>query len=140
MVITMTHLSLTGCFIFFTLLCKLLSVLCEHQESLQYTREFLLFLRSSDAGIVDPPAALPPEIIRLAATPPAENQSWAPRTGVRKRGRCGGVRQRLKRQGHRRIPLPSIILANVQSLRNKVDELQAKVKFLSEYRNACLLL
>ena len=63
--------------------------------------------------------------------PPAENQSWASRTGVRKRGRRGGVRQRLKRQGHRRIPLPSIFLANVQSLRNKVDELQAKVKFLT---------
>ncbi|KAK0147900.1 hypothetical protein N1851_012361 [Merluccius polli] len=109
-----------------------------NHQSTHYTREFLLFLRNSDAGIVVPPAALPPEIIRSAA-PPAENQKWAPRTGVRKRGRRGGVRQRLKRQGHRRIPLPSIFLGNVQSLRNKVDELQAKVKFLPEYKNACLL-
>ncbi|KAG7522125.1 hypothetical protein JOB18_013791 [Solea senegalensis] len=31
------------------------------------------------------------------------------------------------------------MLASVQSLRNKVDELQANVKFLEEYKNACLL-
>lgn len=31
------------------------------------------------------------------------------------------------------------MLANVQSLRNKVDELQANVKLLEEYKSACLL-
>lgn len=30
------------------------------------------------------------------------------------------------------------MLANVQSLRNKMDELTASAKFLSEYRNACI--
>ena len=39
----------------------------------------------------------------------------------------------------RRIPLPSIILANVQSLRNKTDELQANSNYLHEYRNACIM-
>ena len=57
----------------------------------------------------------------------------------RKRGRRGGVRLRLKRQRLRRIPLPSIILANVQSLRNKTDELQANSNYLHEYRNACIM-
>lgn len=41
-----------------------------------------------------------------------------------------------ERKGHWQIPLPWIILANVQSLHNKVDELLANVKFLSEHRNA----
>lgn len=46
--------------------------------------------------------------------------------------------QRLKRQGHHRIPLPTVILANVQLLRNMTDELQASVKFSPEYKNAFL--
>lgn len=41
--------------------------------------------------------------------------------------------------GHRRIPLPTVMLANVQSLRKKMDELRANVKFLKEYNSACLL-
>ncbi|KAG7489287.1 hypothetical protein JOB18_008764 [Solea senegalensis] len=58
---------------------------------------------------------------------------------VRRRGRRGGVHQRLRRLGLRRLPLPSIILGNAQSLRNKVDELQANVKHISEYRDACVI-
>lgn len=42
-----------------------------------------------------------------------------------------------KRLSHRRVP--TVILANVQSFRNKVDEVQANVKFLTEYKCACLL-
>ncbi|KAK1898322.1 Autophagy-related protein 2, partial [Dissostichus eleginoides] len=42
----------------------------------------------------------------------------------RRQGQRGGVRLRLRRQRLPRIPLPSMILGNVQSLRNKVDELQ----------------
>ncbi|CAM4639073.1 unnamed protein product [Leuciscus chuanchicus] len=78
---------------------------------------------------------------RDPSDPYAANKNKAHWTGptARKRGRRGGVRQRLRRQGYRRIPLPTVILANVQSLRNKVDELQANVKFLTEYSSACLL-
>ncbi len=39
----------------------------------------------------------------------------------------------------KRIPLPTILLANVQSLKNKVDELQANIRHLREYKNACIL-
>ena len=56
----------------------------------------------------------------------------------KKRGSKGGVRQRLRKRKVR-PPLPSIILANVQSLRNKHDELVAHTKFLYEYREASLL-
>lgn len=38
-----------------------------------------------------------------------------------------------------KIPLPTIILANVQSLQKKTDELQAMVKFQHDYRNVCLM-
>lgn len=43
----------------------------------------------------------------------------------RKRGRRGGVRKQM-----RRIPLPSIMLANGQSFRSKIDELQAIASYL----------
>lgn len=35
--------------------------------------------------------------------------------------------------------LPAVILANVRSLRNQTDKLQANVKYLHEYRNASIL-
>ena len=87
---------------------------------------------------MDALAVFPAEIIRPDSS--RGNRNWTSKlTGARKRGRRGGLRQRLKRQGHHQITLPSVILANVQSLRNKVEELQASVKFLEEYRSACLL-
>ena len=41
-----------------------------------------------------------------------------------------------KRTNHRKLPLPSIILANARSINNKVDELDALVKFHHAYKNA----
>jgi len=108
------------------------------EKPIQYSRGFLLLLRDSGMGIVDSSAAVPMEIYR--PDPSMDDRSWpsgSRRTG--KRGLRDGLRHRLKWQGQRRIPLPTVILANVQSLRNKVDELQGHMKFLAEYRDACLL-
>ncbi len=54
------------------------------------------------------------------------------------------MRKRVKKWGQRiqqlhHIPLPSIILPNAQSLLNKLDDLQANVRFLLDYRNACVI-
>lgn len=133
----MPHLSLMGLAVLWILLFHFMYGLCENREPLQYGREFLLRFRSSGVGAVDSSAVLPAGFIRQDHT---GDQRWSSKpTGARKRGRRSGIRQCLKRLGHRRIPLPTIMLANVQSLRNKVDELQANVKFLEEYRSACLL-
>ena len=56
----------------------------------------------------------------------------------RKRERKGGIRQRLKKRGHR-VPLPSIMLGNVRSLKNKSDELAACVAYNQYYRNCCII-
>lgn len=48
------------------------------------------------------------------------------------------MRQRSRRP-LARIPLPSIILANAQSLRNKTGDLQALIRFQHDYKNACIL-
>ncbi|KAK1798194.1 hypothetical protein P4O66_000687 [Electrophorus voltai] len=61
----------------------------------------------------------PTEILR-------ENK--ARNTRKRPRGKPAGVRNRLRARAHR-ASLPSILLANVQFLDNKLDDLQAKIKF-----------
>ena len=45
---------------------------------------------------------------------------------------------RLRRRAHR-APLPSILLANVQSLDNKVDEIRARVAFQRDRRDCNVL-
>lgn len=62
----------------------------------------------------------------------------APRRRTRKRGRRGGLRERARRPLSR-VPLPSIIVANMQSLRNKSDEVQAHVRYQHEFKEACIL-
>ncbi|KAK7483337.1 hypothetical protein BaRGS_00025397 [Batillaria attramentaria] len=56
----------------------------------------------------------------------------------RKRGRRGGARQRNKRRKCKPY-LPTIIMGNVQSLSNKIDELSATVSFREEFRTCSLL-
>lgn len=90
---------------------------------LTYTGADLLQLWSSVLCQQKPPVALPPEIKPIKP---------------RRRGRRGGVRTRLRRRPFR-PPLPSIILANVRSLRNKIDLLHAKCTMERGYRDACLI-
>ncbi|KAK7881961.1 hypothetical protein WMY93_028135 [Mugilogobius chulae] len=52
----------------------------------------------------------------------------------RRRGKRGGVRNRLRAEALR-PPLPSILLANVQSLDNKLDDLRARVRFQRDIRD-----
>ena len=43
------------------------------------------------------------------------------------------------RRDNFRHPLPAVIMSNVQSLNNKIDELRANVKYVKEYKNSCVL-
>ncbi|RXN08511.1 leucine-rich repeat-containing 24-like protein [Labeo rohita] len=56
----------------------------------------------------------------------------------RPRGKRAGVRNRLRVRAHR-TPLPSILLANVQSLENKLDDLRARAEFQRDIRDCNLL-
>ena len=51
----------------------------------------------------------------------------------RKRGKRGGVRRRKKAKKHKPY-LPVVIMGNVQSLANKLDELSVCVKYQHKYR------
>ncbi len=54
------------------------------------------------------------------------------------RGRRAGICNRLRERGHS-PPLPSILLANVQSLENKMDDLRARISFLRDIRDCNIL-
>ncbi|KAK1801573.1 hypothetical protein P4O66_004537 [Electrophorus voltai] len=55
----------------------------------------------------------------------------------RPRGKRAGVRNRLRARTHR-VLLPSILLANVQSLDNKLDDFQARIKAQSVRVGNCV--
>ncbi len=59
----------------------------------------------------------------------------------RRRKHCGrraGIRYRLRERAHS-PPLPSILLANVQSLENKMDDLRARISFQRDIRDCNIL-
>ncbi len=56
----------------------------------------------------------------------------------RKRGKRAGVLIRLRRHAFR-PPLPTILLANVQSLDNKLCELRARISYQRETRDCCVI-
>ncbi len=56
----------------------------------------------------------------------------------RKRGKRAGVLVRLRRRAFR-PPLPTILLANVQSLDNKLCELWARISYQRETRDCCVI-
>ncbi len=56
----------------------------------------------------------------------------------RKRGRRAGILVRLRRRAFR-TPLPTILLANVQSLDNKLCELRARISYQRETRDCCVI-
>ena len=90
-----------------------------------YSRDALLALQHRGDT---PPEGLPEEV----------RGEPARATRRRRRGRRGGVRQRLRRRGDK-PPLPSIILSNVRSLRSKMDELRLNCRSCFEYRGSSLL-
>ncbi len=65
------------------------------------------------------------------ARPRRKKRSW-------KRGKRAGVLIRLRRRAFR-PPLPTILLANVQSLDNKLCELRARISYKRETRDCCVI-
>ncbi len=89
-----------------------------------------------DTLCTDP--AWPLEILRSTEV----NKGCLNNTRRRKKhcGKCAGIRIRLRVRAHS-PPLPSILLTNVQSLENKMDDLRARISFQRDIRdcnNLCL--
>ncbi len=80
--------------------------------------------------------AWPVEILRNTEV----NKGRLNNPGRRKKhsGRRAGIRDRLRKRAHS-PPLPSILLANVQSLENKMDDLRARISFQRDIRDCNIL-
>ncbi len=61
-----------------------------------------------------------------------------PRRWRKHHGRRAGIRNRLRKRAHS-PPLPSILLANFQSLENKMDDLRARISFQRDIRDCSIL-
>ncbi|KAK0150901.1 hypothetical protein N1851_007984 [Merluccius polli] len=108
------------------------------QPRILYSRDYLLKF-DQPANSRPPPDLIFPNIADTKWQYGTSGSSTnARRRRTRKRGRRGGLRERARRPLSR-VPLPSIILANMQSLRNKSDELQAHVRHQHEFKEACIL-
>ncbi len=80
--------------------------------------------------------AWPVEILRNAEVNKGRLNN--PRRRKKHRGRRAGIRDRLRKKAHS-PPLPSILLANVQSLENKMDDLRARTSFQRDIRDCNIL-
>ncbi|KAI5620514.1 gastrula zinc finger protein XlCGF28.1-like [Silurus asotus] len=101
-------------------------------DTIRYDRDTLISIGvqyTHLSTLLNPDPCWPREILR-------ENKGRDPYR--RLRGKRAGVRNRLRARAHR-APLPSILLANVQSLENKLDDLRARVKFQRDIRDCNLL-
>ncbi len=61
-----------------------------------------------------------------------------PRRQNKHSGKRAGIRNRLSERAHS-PPLPSILLANVQSLKNKMDDFRARISFQRDIRDCNIL-
>ncbi len=75
----------------------------------------------------------PLEILRNA-----EENNGHRRRNTKHRGKHAGIRNRLRKRAHS-PPLPSILLANVQSLENKMDDLRARISFQRDIRDCNII-
>ncbi|KAI5616883.1 gastrula zinc finger protein XlCGF28.1-like [Silurus asotus] len=101
-------------------------------DTIRYDRDTLISIGvqcTHLSPLLIPDPCWPREILR-------ENKGRDPYR--RPRGKRAGVRNRLRARAHR-APLPSILLANVQSLENKLDDLRARVKFQRDIWDCNLL-
>lgn len=100
----------------------------ELPTNIQYSRQFLYDIAAAPASKVVP-TNLPDWI------PTRENVEVP---SPRKRGKRGGVRNRLRKRGFR-PSLPVITLSNVRSLHNKVDEIRALKRYCNYFRNSGMI-
>lgn len=126
--------------------CLSASLSRQSTSKYMYSRQALLHIRGSkiclllttttetlgELGILRRPAK-PPE---SPVTPEKRRRKRCERT--RKRGKRGGIRARLEAKPTR-PPIPSILLANVRSLDNKMDNIRLMTSTNRKVRDCCVL-
>ncbi len=121
----------------FTFLLTLLSLFTHITSALiTYDKGTLFDIGNRFTNLVQYTLSLNPswplEILRNA-----ENKGHR-RLNKKHRGKSAGIRNRLRKRAHS-PPLPSILLANVQSLENKMDDLRARISFQWDIRDCNII-
>ena len=114
----------------------LISSKCEcygHGNRISYEPKFMYELNTADS-----PGIQPPDLPAWVPLRGDENTGCAPNQSRRKRGKKGGVRQRVRRRGNR-PPLPTITMANLRSISNKIDEIRGSARYICDFRESSLL-
>ncbi len=123
---------------FYLLFYLLLISIFTHITSalITYDKSTLLDIGNRFTNLVQdtlsPNPSWPLEILRNA-----ENKGHR-RRNKKHRGNSAGIRNRLRKRAHS-PPLPSILLANVQSLENKMDDLRARISFQWDIRDCNII-
>ncbi len=125
---------------FYLLFYLLLISLFTHITSalITYDKSTLLDIGNRFTNLVqdtlspNPNPSWPLEILRNA-----ENKGHR-RRNKKHSGNSAGIRNRLRKRAHS-PPLPSILLANVQSLENKMDDLRARISFQRDIRDCNII-
>jgi hypothetical protein len=121
--------------LFLTLLAQILSVITHSWEELLDIRATSIYQHYDQEYFF--PEANPlfgPPTWTLDIIPEADPKQCR----RRRRGRRSGLLVRLRRRAHH-PPFPSMLVANVQSLVNKVDEIRARVAFQRDIRDCNIL-
>lgn len=107
-------------------------------DRIAYSRDFLPQLQhlSLKGAVID---EIPGELQRKHPPDQTSALHRNKRKVTRRGKKKGGIRARLKGGEIKQQTLPSVILANIRSLRNKIDELQANVFHMFESRSASIL-
>ena len=100
-------------------------------DNISYDRQTLLDIKDALSHPC-PYLSLPSDL------DPALSNSVTTTTRPRKRGRRGGVRNRVRRWKNRPF-VPSVIFGNCRSIHNKTDELWVNCRFLHQYRECCCI-
>ncbi len=125
-------------FAFFSIFTSLFT--CVTSAMIMYNKRTLLDIGQRYTNLIqdtlytDP--AWPLEI--LQSTEADKGRLNNTRRRKKHRGKRAGIRNRLRKRAHS-PPLPSILLANVQSLENKMDELRARISFQRDIRDCDIL-
>ncbi|KAL7398344.1 hypothetical protein ABVT39_008211 [Epinephelus coioides] len=108
-------------------------------DRLQYSKDERLQLKYIvPADMSDITTQIPDHILKLLNTRTAGDKRRE-RSRRRKRGKRGSVRLRMRKLRLNRVPLPSMILGNAHSLRNKMDKLQENVRFLKDFKDSGIM-
>lgn len=127
--------------LFIILLLLLNTFVCTGSSLIRYNRQSLLDIRSSK-DISPTPDFSKWDFAATTIYPPNGLPDFIPvirKRRRRKRSRRAGALVKLRRREHR-PPLPSILLANVQSLDNKLDELRGRLTFQRDIKNCNVLI